>query len=267
MFFPYQDDNPSRRIPYVNTSLIVLNIGVFLAMQTLDSVKLQAFVVRNGFIPARVKQLNNPNLVIRTPVEAMRVLRQPNGMRFAERRRDVIDLPADRGAVLLSLLSCMFLHGGLLHVAGNMWFLWIFGDNIEDRLGSVRYLIFYLIGGILASLCHYFTQPESVIPIIGASGAVAAVLGAYAATHPMANVRCLIFLGIFVTTVEMPAIIVLGFWFLQQFLEAVGAFNLGAGGGVAWWAHVGGFATGVLFMLLGDPDERPSLHTRIVSMD
>lgn len=262
MFFPYKDDNPPRRFAYANVAIIAANVLIFLGMQFLQESQMQRFVANYGFIPARIRQLSNPRLLVRTPVEAMHVLRRPDGRVFAARERGTVDLRADRSAILFSLFSSLFLHGGLLHVAGNMWFLWIFGDNIEDRLGSLRYVVFYLCGGLLATLCHYYTQPDSVIPVIGASGAVAAVLGAYAVTHPMANIRCLIFLLFFVMHVDLPAVVVLGFWFVQQLLEAMGTLDLGAGGGVAWWAHVGGFVTGALFMILADPDDRPSLHTR-----
>jgi membrane associated rhomboid family serine protease len=137
----------------------------------------------------------------------------------------------------------MFLHGGWLHLAGNMWFLWIFGNNVEDRLGSWLYLVFYLVGGILATSCHWAYDPRSVTPVIGASGAVATVLGAYAVTFPTANVRTLVFIGL-VTVIDIPAIIWLGLWLGGQLVDAVFVGDLA----VAVWAHIGGFAAGAFLM-------------------
>jgi membrane associated rhomboid family serine protease len=146
----------------------------------------------------------------------------------------------------------MFLHGGWMHLLSNMWFLWLFGNNVEDRLGHVVYLVFYLLGGLAALFCHWLTDPASAVPVIGASGAVAAVLGAYAITFPFARIRTLVFLLVFVTIVDLPALLVLGVWFLGQLLEARASLNLEVDGGVAFMAHVGGFVAGLILMpLLG----------------
>ena len=144
-------------------------------------------------------------------------------------------LKPDRGQIYLTLLTAMFLHGGWFHLIGNMWFLWIFGDNVEDRLGHFGFAVLYLVGGILASLCHWFMQPDSTLPVIGASGAVAAVLGAYTITWPFARVHSLVFLVIFFTVVELPALVVLGFWFIEQLVAALAIKNRLATEGVAWW--------------------------------
>jgi len=138
----------------------------------------------------------------------------------------------------------MFIHGGLLHVAGNMLYLWIFGDNIEDRLGHVRFAVFYVLTGLIASIAHVITVPDSTIPMIGASGAVAGILGAYFLLYPRAHVLTLIFFFFFVDIVRIPALIFLGLWFVFQILSS------GAGGGIAWYAHIGGFVGGVLLVKL-----------------
>jgi membrane associated rhomboid family serine protease len=155
----------------------------------------------------------------------------------------------------------MFMHGGWLHIVGNMLFLWIFGNNVEDSMGRLRFVLFYLLGGVAAALAQVAIDPDATVPLVGASGAIAAVLGAFAITHPTANVRCLLFLVVFVTVIDLPALAVLGFWFVQQLLEGFGALELGTGGGVAWWAHVGGFVAGLMLMPLlvgrGPPPPRP----------
>ena len=178
-----------------------------------------------------------------------------------------VKLPPDRGDVLLSLITCMFLHGGWAHIIGNMWFLWLFGDNVEDRLGPVTYLVFYLVGGLAASACHWFTDPSSTTPVVGASGAVAAVLGAYAVTYPWANVHAFIPLFIVLIPVDIPAIAMLGMWFVMQLLEGFKAIHIGLDGGVAWWAHVGGFVAGAVLMpLLRDPPPpTPRVRGRFVN--
>jgi membrane associated rhomboid family serine protease len=142
----------------------------------------------------------------------------------------------------------MFLHGSLLHLLGNLWFLYLFGNNVEDRLGPGRFLFLYLLGGVSASLSHWLADPGSQVPVIGASGAVAAILGAYTVTWPWARVYTLVFLFIFVTVIEVPALLVNGIWFLGQIFA--GEQARGGSGGVAWWAHVGGFLTGAALMFV-----------------
>ena len=199
-----------------------------------------------GFVPARIRQLQNDQpLVI-----DLNAMAQKRHLPLVGGAPAEIRIEAQPLSILLSLLTCMFLHGGWLHLIGNMWFLWIFGDNVEDRLGHVWYLLFYLAGGLLASTCHWLTDPDSVTPVIGASGAVATILGAYAVTWPTAKVRTLVFLGIFITTVDLPSLAFLGLWFVMQLVEAGMARGVGVGGGVAWWAHVGGFLAGVVLMPL-----------------
>ena len=145
------------------------------------------------------------------------------------------------------LFSSMFLHGGWLHIVGNMWYLWIFGDNVEDRMGHGRYLVFYLLCGALAGLAHALVNPDSYIPTIGASGAVAGVMGAYFVLYPRSRVLTLIPLFVFIEIIEIPALYFLGFWFLLQLFSGVGsvAHTAGTHGGIAFWAHVAGFAAGL----------------------
>jgi len=155
-----------------------------------------------------------------------------------------------------TLFSSMFMHGGLLHIGGNMLYLWIFGDNIEDSLGHFRFLLFYLVAGIAAAYSHAVLSPSSNIPMIGASGAVSGVLGAYILLFPRAKVKTLIFFGFFVDVVKIPALIVIGFWAIIQFVNGILSQNLLPQGGVAWFAHVGGFLTGLLTIKLWLPKRR-----------
>lgn len=151
----------------------------------------------------------------------------------------------------ISLFSSLFLHGGWMHLIGNMLYLWVFGDNVEDKLGSVRFIFFYLLCGVIASLVHVSMDPTSTIPTVGASGAISGVLGAYLVLFPKARVLTLIPIFIFLQVAELPALIVLGLWFALQFIN--GMVSVGSGtagmGGVAWWAHVGGFVAGMVFVL------------------
>jgi rhomboid family protein len=143
--------------------------------------------------------------------------------------------------------TMMFLHGGWLHLIGNMWFLWIFGDNVEDTLGPVRYLFFYLTCGLVAGLTQYFADPTSMLPALGASGAIAGVLAGYVVLFPGARILTLVPLGFFLQVMELPAVLVLGIWFLLQALSGFLSIG-GTGGGVAWWAHVGGFVAGLILV-------------------
>jgi membrane associated rhomboid family serine protease len=157
----------------------------------------------------------------------------------------------DVGGEGLSALLSMFLHGGWLHILGNMLYLWIFGDNIEDRLGHLRFLLFYLLCGYAATFAHAIFNAASTVPAIGASGAIAGVLGAYLILHPGARIVTLVFLGFFFTTVEVPAIVFLPIWFLIQFFSGVASLGApGDAGGVAWFAHIGGFVAGPLLLFL-----------------
>jgi membrane associated rhomboid family serine protease len=215
--FPLRDDNPTTKAPIVTIGLIVVNVLVFLYQVSLGPRGGQLFVYQYGAIPA---------VVVGTE-----------------------SLPARIGAVppLLSLFTNMFLHGGWMHLIGNMWYLWIFGDNIEEAMGRVRYIIFYLVTGFLASISHVLSNIGSTIPSIGASGAISGVLGAYLLLYPRARVLTLIFLGWFIRLIYIPAGFVLGFWFVLQLLS--GGMSAGQDvGGVAFWAHIGGFVAGMLLV-------------------
>jgi len=213
---PLRDQNPSQSTPVVTRALIVLNVVVFLYELSLGP-DLRDFMFAWGLIPARL----------------------PTALGLGG------DALARTG---FTFVSSMFLHGGWMHLVGNMWYLWIFGDNVEDRFGSVRFLIFYLAAGVSASLLHVFFNSASSLPTLGASGAIAGVLGAYAVAFPGARVITLLPFFPFFQVVPLPALLVLGLWFVIQFFSGAVAVGYGgaAGGGVAWWAHIGGFLFGVL---------------------
>jgi len=248
---PFRDDIPARRTPLVVYGLICLNVAVLFAMSQMPDAKLEDFVFHHGFVPGRIAQLSNGKplpVAIEEEVEHPRLGRQVVVRKF--------DLPPDRGEILSSLLFSMFMHGGVMHLVGNLWFLWLFGDNVEDRLGHLPFLLFYLLGGLAASLCHWFNDPASAIPVVGASGAIAAVMGAYIVTWPHARIKTLVILFVFMTVIELPALLFLGGWFALQIFSALQPEQLGMEQSIAWWAHIGGFVAGALLMVLmrgGEP--------------
>jgi hypothetical protein len=214
---PIRDRNPSGTFPYITIGIIVVNVLIFLYELSLDS-GLGVFVMKFGIVPLKVSNYSQvPDLTFIS--------------------------------TFFPFISSMFLHGGFIHLIGNMWFLWIFGDNIEDKLGHFKYLGFYILCGIIASSVHVFFNSQSNVPCIGASGAIAAVLGAYMVTFPRARVVTIVPLFIFIQIIELPAVVVLGFWFVIQFFNgAVSITASASGAGVAWWAHIGGFAAGVIIL-------------------
>nr|WP_199316654.1 rhomboid family intramembrane serine protease [Chroococcidiopsis sp. [FACHB-1243]] len=219
-----RDDVPTSITPYITYGLIGANIGIFLYQLTLNQQQLQEFFYSAAVVPCQL----SGNIVGRCPI--------PTPQQLPE---------------WMTLISSQFLHGGFLHIAGNMLFLWIFGNNVEDRLGHVKFLIFYLTCGVLAALSQWFFSPNSTIPSLGASGAIAGVMGAYILRYPQARVLTLVFLGFFVTTLQIPAIFFLGLWFVQQALYGIASLqvpsNIGMeSGGVAYWAHAGGFVFGAI---------------------
>ncbi len=232
---PLRDDVPSRSVPVVNVTLIGLGVLAFIYELSLGR-GLDGFVKRAAVVPTLFAGADG---------------------RLSMTESVAWILSPDLGVrVVLS----MFLHGGWLHLLGNMLYLWIFGDNVEDRMGHVRYLAFYLLCGLIATMAHVWSEPRSPVPSIGASGAIAGVLGAYLALYPRAQVVTLLPLGFFTQLVKVPAFFFLLFWFLQQFLY--GTLSLGARsiqtGGVAWWAHIGGFAAGLALVgLFQNPRRRP----------
>ncbi|MCA9148791.1 MAG: rhomboid family intramembrane serine protease, partial [Planctomycetales bacterium] len=233
--FPIHDNIPSRTTPFVNYSMIAVCALVFL-WQLGSEQRGVSQVERYGMIPARVLQPER-EVVIREPVVVV--------TRFGPQQEYVKRLAAPSAVPpILTLLTCVFLHGSWMHFLGNVWFLHIFGDNVEDRLGHVGYLIFYLGSGIAASVAHLLTNQGSDIPTIGASGAIAGVMGAYMCMYPRATVLSVVPIVVFLWTIVLPAPIFLGIWFALQFFQGVASVTNGPAGGVAWWAHIGGFVVG-----------------------
>lgn len=231
---PLRDNIPSRTTPWVNYGMIALCSYVFfIQLQDEDS----RLVEQYGMIPARV---TDPD----TPVEVTErtLIRTPRGIpAIQEVRRSAV--PSEV-APILTLLTCVFLHGSWMHIIGNMWMLWIFGDNVEDRLGHFGYLAFYLFSGVAASAAHMLADTGSTIPTIGASGAIAGVMGAYMVLYPRAQVLSIFPIFFFIQMVVLPAPVFLGIWFLLQFYQGAFAAIAVNSTGVAWWAHIGGFITG-----------------------
>jgi membrane associated rhomboid family serine protease len=220
---PLRDRNPTRRTPIVTIGLIVACFAAFALELSITAsggdAALERFFEQWGAVPARITAALE------------------SGDYF--------------GRATLGMITSMFLHGGWLHIIGNMLFLWIFGNNVEDRLGRLPYLVFYLVGGIAAALTQVVIDPRSEVPLVGASGAIAAALGAYIVLFPGARILSLVFLGFFYQLLEVPAIVLLGFWFLLQLINGVTALGAAtAQGGVAFFAHIGGFALGVVVGLL-----------------
>ena len=216
--FPYKDDNPTKSFPSVTIGIIVLNIVVFI-LQVLSSGDGQRIVFAYGAIPHNIVSLESTQ-----PIHPF-----------------------------LTIFTSMFMHGGLFHIFGNMLYLWIFGNNIEDRIGHFRFIIFYFFCGIIAAFSHTLAAADSNVPMIGASGAVSGVLGAYLLLFPYARVHTVIFLGFFVQTVQIPALIVIGFWAIIQIVNGLITQGLLNQGGVAWFAHVGGFIAGLVTIKLWLP--------------
>lgn len=243
--FPFSDNVKSRTVPYVTIGLILINAVCFVWSLQLDDPDLIDLLYIRGFVPARIAQLQNQK-----PLKVEIPQQRPQHLVGLAGNKQVRELPALSSQIYFSLVSSIFLHGGWMHLLVNMWYLWIFGDNVEDRLGHSLFAVFYILGGVAANLCHWYFNQQSPLPAIGASGAVATVLGAYMVTYPLAKIRTLLVLVVFITIVELPALIVLGGWFLMQLLEARANLAWGVNGGVALWAHIGGFVVGAALMPL-----------------
>ena len=212
---PIKDTIPRGTYPFVTLSIIVVNVIVFLFELSLPEEGRNAFVYLFGLVPARYTH----------PAWAR-----------------IMGLPLD---TYWPFLTNMFLHGGWLHIIGNMWFLYLFGDNVEDRMGHARFFFFDLLAGIAANLVHFFVNPDSAMPVVGASGAIAGVMAAYLRLFPLARIVTLFPILFFPFFFEVPAYLFMGLWFFMQvFSGAVSLAATGAGGGIAWWAHIGGFAVG-----------------------
>jgi membrane associated rhomboid family serine protease len=253
---PLRDNLPTDHFPVVTLAIVLINVFVFLFLQgpsfSGDQVDTEP-VVEYGAIPYRVTHPGkNCDLEVgQDPLTGELVAEQvacEGTSRYvsAQERGALID--ADEGPAFLTLLTSMFMHGGWLHIIFNMLFLWIFGNNIEDSMGRLRFAFFYLLGGLAAVGAQIAVNPDSTVPTVGASGAIAAVLGGYMLLYPRARVLTVVFLFIFFTFIEIPAIIMLGIWLLLQFLPAVGQLatpEVGEQGGVAYFAHIGGFLFGL----------------------
>lgn len=253
MLFPLIDENPTRRWPFVTVGLIAINTLLLLATLVLDPLEHNRLFLEYGFVPQRFTEAITTGESVQIDLEKL-VKGSPEAREVLEKSQEdsVVTLPGTMSAALGTIFSSMFLHAGIAHLVGNMWFLWIFGNNVEDRLGHVPYLLFYLLGGIFAALAHWITASSTgtLIPTVGASGAVAVILGAYAVTYPNAKVRCALFLFVIFFMVDLPALAVLGIWIAFQLVQGVVALQGGLDAGVAWWAHIGGFLFGMAIMPL-----------------
>jgi rhomboid family protein len=244
MLLPIGDDNQGRlTTPYIVYIIIAINVFVFLVLQQATSGESgAAFTYAYSVVPYEITH----NTDLTTPV------RIPGG--------PVIPQEPGPSPIWLTILTSMFMHGGWMHILGNMLYLFIFGDNVEDNFGHIKFLVFYLLSGIAASFAQIFADPDSIIPSLGASGAIAGVLGAYLIMFPKNRVRTLLPLGFLWTTIELPAVVVLGFWIVLQIIsQYTSSFERMRGGGVAYMAHIGGFAAGVvLCFLFRTRTQRPS---------
>jgi membrane associated rhomboid family serine protease len=228
---PYKDENPTELTPVVTLGIIALNTLVWLFVQGAGAPEpLARSVCQLGLIPGEVLRTVPPGTAV------------PLGDHL---RCVLTDNPSWR-----TLVTSMFMHGGWLHIIGNMWFLWVFGNNIEDSMGHTRFVLFYLLCGVAAAATQMVVDPHSTVPMVGASGAISGVMGAYILLYPRVRVHTFITLGFFLTSVALPAYVMLGYWFLLQLLlGAVGTLSR-TQGGVAVWAHVGGFIAGLVLIKL-----------------
>ncbi|MGD8862309.1 MAG: rhomboid family intramembrane serine protease [Myxococcales bacterium] len=228
---PYRDENETIRTPVVTFVLIGLNALVWFLVQGAGNQQaLAASVCNLGLVPGELTLSANPG-------EAF-----PMGRGMA--------CVVDQGRAPEHILTSMFLHGSWMHIIGNMWFLWLFGNNVEDAMGRGRFVAFYLLGGIGAAAAQVLSNPSSIVPMVGASGAISAVMGGYIVLYPHVHVYTLIPLGFFITTAALPAWVMLGYWMLLQVVGGLGDIAGGGGGGVAFWAHAGGFVMGVALVKL-----------------
>ena len=233
---PYHDENMPLRTPVVTWALIAANVGAWLLVQGAGtSPGLPASVCRFGLIAGELTGAVPPG----TPVEI------GEGLRCV----------TDAGAPAINVITSMFMHGGWLHLLGNMWFLYLFGNNIEDSMGHGRFVVFYLLSGVVAALAQVMLDPASVVPMVGASGAISGVMGGYLVLYPRVKVHTFVPIGFFFMSVALPAWTMLVYWLVLQLLGGFTAIAGSRGGGVAFWAHIGGFVAGlVLVKLFARPD-------------
>jgi membrane associated rhomboid family serine protease len=231
--FPYRDDNPTLATPVVTFLLIAVNVVSWVLVQGMGAEPtLSKSVCELGLIPGEF------------------LGRLPNGFSIPMSSSTVCVITGERS--WFTPLTSMFMHGGWFHLIGNMWFLWVFGNNVEDSMGHLRNFVFYILCGLAAAATQTLVNPSSAIPMVGASGAISGIMGAYIVLYPRVRVHMLVFLGIFITRIVVPAYLMLGYWFL---LQLVGGGLAQGEGGVAFWAHAGGFVTGALLIhIFRDPD-------------
>jgi membrane associated rhomboid family serine protease len=229
--FPYRDENETQRTPYVTLAVIALNVVVWLLVQGAGStLPLARSVCNLGLIPGELTGL------------------LPPGARFP--MGEGLVCVTDPGPQASHLITSMFLHGSWMHLLGNMWFLWIFGNNIEDSMGRPRFVVFYLLCGLAAALLQVAVTPGSGVPMVGASGAISGVMGAYLILYPRVRVFAMVPIGFMLTSIALPAWAMLVYWLLLQFVSGLTLLGRDTGGGVAFWAHVGGFVAGVVLIKL-----------------
>ena len=234
--FPYRDDNPTVLNPYVTIGVIALNVIVWVVVQGLGTAgPLGRSICELGLVPGELLRTAPPGSA--TPLGPGLVC--------------VVDAEPN----YFTLLSSMFLHGGWFHLIGNMMFLWVFGNNIEDAMGHVKFALFYVISGLTAAFAQMVVNPDSTIPMVGASGAVSGVMGAYILLYPHARIHTFIFLGFFATTMQLKAGVMLGYWILLQILGSIPSLTGIDRGGVAFFAHIGGFVAGLIFVKLFETGE------------
>jgi len=220
--FPIWDDTPTKKFPLTTVILIALNSMIFLYQVSLGE-RFNEFIYSMGLLPFEITH-------------------------------HIDILPTGPSPIYLTIFSSMFMHGSVVHLLGNMLFLWIFGNNVEDYLGRKKFLFFYLICGISAAFTQILFNSDSTVPMVGASGAIAGVLGAYMVLYPRAKITTVIIIIFFIRLIKLPAIVVLGFWIIYQFLYGISSLAATTGeGGVAWFAHIGGFICGVILIKLFKP--------------
>ena len=233
--FPYKDENPTELTPVATVAIIVLNLVAWVFVQGMGAAEpLARSVCELGLIPGELLGSAPPGTSVPLGPGLRCVLTEPSWS---------------------TVVTSMFMHGGWFHILGNMWFLWVFGNNIEDSMGHVRFVAFYVLSGVAAAAAQTFINPSSVVPMVGASGSISGVMGGYILLYPKVRVHTLVTLGFFVTTVALPAYVMLGYWFVLQLLMGTVGTLARAEGGVAFWAHIGGFVAGlVLVKLFANPE-------------
>jgi membrane associated rhomboid family serine protease len=241
--FPYHDENEAQRTPFITYLVIAANVGAFVLLEGAGStVAMARAVCELGLIPGELTGMARPG----TPF--------PMG--------EGLVCLTDPGRQVFNVLTSMFLHGGWMHLLGNMWFMWLFGNNIEDSMGHARFVVFYLVCGVAAALAQVVTSPASVIPMVGASGAISGVMGGYLVLYPRVRVFAMVPIGIIPVSIALPAWTMLVYWFVLQFFGGVVGLLGEEGGGVAFWAHAGGFLAGAVLIKLFARSDDVRAHRR-----